>query len=177
MSDPTISAHSEMSTPEASTSGAKTATAPAAEAAATTEPTATPSPAEKKRNPIFRFFWQSYKTPEEKVADEAKAAEEAKQEGAEQENSDSVRKWFHENVAQSIHSETPPHKPPPTPEEKEAAQKKKEEERANRKPFMQRVKESFRSGKSKTCKEKTLEEKDKEEEVTPAQGPGMQTSS
>lgn len=157
-----------MSSAEASTPDAK----PAATSEAAPEAAPNPSPAEKKKNPIFRFFWQSYKTPEEKVAEESEAAEVAKKEETKPTNVDPVRKWFHENFAQSISVETPPHKPPPTPEEREAAQKRKEEERANRKPFMQRVKDAFRSGKSKTSKDKTSEEKEKEEEVSPAQGPG-----
>lgn len=154
-----------MSSVEASTSEAKPAAAPET----APEMASNPPPAEKKKNPMFRFFWQSYKTPEEKVTEETQAAEAAKKEDTEQANVDPVRKWFHENFAQSISPETPPHKPPPTPEEKEAARKKKEEERANKKPFMQRIKDAFRSGKSKTSSDKTPEEK---EEVTPAQGPG-----
>lgn len=154
-----------MSSVEASTSEAKPAAAPET----APEVASNPSPTEKKKNPMFRFLWQSYKTPEEKVAEENQAVEVTKKEETKQENVDPVRNWFHANVAQSISPKTPLNKPPPTPEEKEAARKKKEEERANKKPFMQRIKEAFRSGKSKTSSDKTPEEK---EEVTPAQGPG-----
>lgn len=157
-------------------------TVPAEASQANTAEEAAPAakPAAKKKQPILkRFFFGSYKSPEERQQEEEEARRKKAEKGQkdagtnEPERTDDagLRKFFHNNICQSISAQPLPKKPPPTPEEREAERKQKEEKEKERKPLWTRIKESFRGGERTTNKKGAGAANTAGEPDNPVQGP------